>query len=86
MPLEGTPHGCAAVGETQLTDPTVGRVGHPLDEALLIDEDRAKLMRKWAKRMDKVLPPRLLVRYFQLENKFHAIVAADLAHQIPLVP
>lgn len=57
-----------------------------LDESLLISEDRAKLMRKWAKRMDKALPPRLLVRYFQLENKFHAIVAADLAHQIPLVP
>ena len=57
-----------------------------LDESLAIAEDRAKLMRKWVKRMDKVLPPRLLVRYFQLENKFHAVVAADLAQQIPLVP
>jgi hypothetical protein len=57
-----------------------------LDESLLISEDRAKLMRTWAKRMDEALPPRLLVRYFQLENKFHAIVAADLAQQIPLVP
>ena len=43
-------------------------------------------MRQWVKRMDKVLPPRLLARYFQLEHKFHAIVAADLARQIPLVP
>ena len=57
-----------------------------LDQSLAIDEDRARLMRTWAKRMDGVLPPRLLVRYFQLEHKFHAIVAADLARQIPLVP
>ena len=57
-----------------------------LDQSLVIEEDRAKLMRQWSKRMDEVLPPRLLVRYFQLENKFHTIVAADLARQIPLVP
>lgn len=57
-----------------------------LDEALQIDEDRVKLTRRFVERMSKVLPPRLLVRYFQLENKFQAIVAADLARQIPLVP
>ncbi len=57
-----------------------------LDESLAIAEDRAKLMRRWVKRMEKVLPPRMLARYFQLENKFHAVVAADLAQQIPLVP
>ena len=57
-----------------------------LDQALQIDEDRLKLTRRWVKRMTSVLPPRLLVRYFQLENKFQAIVAADLARQIPLVP
>jgi len=56
-----------------------------LDEALGIDEDRVKLIREWVNRMEKALPPRLLVRYFQLENKFQAIVAADLARQIPLV-
>ena len=57
-----------------------------LDQALQIDEDRLKLTRRWVKRMTSVLPPRLLVRYFQLENKFQDIVAADLARQIPLVP
>ena len=65
---------------------TDARARQLLEQSLVIDEDRAKLMRKWARRMDKVLPPRLLARYFQLENKFHAIVAADLARQIPLVP
>jgi len=57
-----------------------------LDESLAIEEDRAKLMRQWVKRMEKALPPRMLARYFQLESKFHAVVAADLAQQIPLVP
>ncbi len=57
-----------------------------LDEALSIGEDRATLKRKWVKRMARALPPRQLVRYFQLENKFQAVVSADLARQIPLVP
>jgi hypothetical protein len=57
-----------------------------IDETLRIEEDRVKLKRVWLKRMESVLPPRLLARYFQLENKFQAVVAADLAKQIPLVP
>jgi hypothetical protein len=57
-----------------------------IDEALQIEEDRVKLKRRWLERMERVLPPRLLARYFQLENKFQAVVAADLAKQIPLVP
>ncbi len=68
---------------TNLSD---ARARAMLDEALRIDEDRVKLTRRWVDRMAPVLPPRLLVRYFQLENKFQAIVAADLARQIPLVP
>jgi hypothetical protein len=62
------------------------RARRMIDEALRIEEDRVKLKRRWLKRMEPVLPPRLLARYFQLENKFQAIVAADLAQQIPLVP
>jgi hypothetical protein len=65
---------------------TDSRARAMLDEALSIDEDRAKLKRQWVKRMAKALPPRQLVRYFQLENKFEAVVAADLARQIPLAP
>lgn len=57
-----------------------------LDEFLAIREDRAKLMRKWSRRMGDVLPPRLLLRYFQIEHRFHTFVAADLARQIPLAP
>ena len=57
-----------------------------VDELLSIHEDRAKLMRKWARRMADVLPPRLLLRYFQLEHRFHTLVSADLTRQVPLAP
>jgi Spy/CpxP family protein refolding chaperone len=63
-----------------------GRARELLDEFLAIREDRAKLMRKWSRRMGDVLPPRLLLRYFQIEHRFHTFVAADLARQIPLAP
>jgi hypothetical protein len=65
---------------------TDARAREMLDEALRIEEDRARLKRKWVRRMEGVLPPRMLVRYFQLENKLQAMVSADLARQIPLVP
>jgi Spy/CpxP family protein refolding chaperone len=57
-----------------------------LDEMVRLDEDRARLRRRWVDRMAKALPPRKLARYFQIENKLEALVRADLTRQIPLVP
>jgi len=70
---------------TEYTTLAGPRASEMVYEALQIEEDRVKLKRRWLKRMESVLPPRLLARYFQLENKFQAVVAADLARQIPLV-
>ena len=84
--LDGRSDRLIASYTAELATLTDDRARAMLDEALSIDEDRAKLKRQWVKRMAKALPPRSLVRYFQLENKFEAIVAADLARQIPLVP
>jgi hypothetical protein len=84
--LDGRADRLIAGYTAELATLTDARARTMLDEALLIDEDRARLKRKWVGRMAKALPPRQLVRYFQLENKFEAIVAADLARQIPLVP
>jgi len=33
-----------------------------------------------------VLPPRKLMRYFQIEHKLDAEVRADISRQIPLTP
>ena len=84
--IDGREDRLVAAFAAEYHDLSDARARAMLDEALQIDEDRLKLAREWMGRMTPVLPPRLLVRYFQLENKFQAIVAADLARQIPLVP
>jgi hypothetical protein len=78
--------GLIAEYATEYTTLAGSRASEMIDEALQIEEDRVKLKRRWLKRMEPVLPPRLLARYFQLESKFQAVVAADLARQIPLLP
>jgi len=56
-----------------------------LDQALKVDEEHLALRRSYTARMGKVLPARLLVRFFQIENKLDAVIKADIARQIPLV-
>ncbi len=55
-----------------------------LDEFLDIAEDRVKLKKANVKKFQKELPPRTVARYFQIENKFEAIVNYELARAIPL--
>jgi hypothetical protein len=57
-----------------------------LQEALRVDEARLKLRRDFTERMGRALPPRKLVRFFQIENKLDAVVHAEAAQRIPLVP
>jgi hypothetical protein len=57
-----------------------------LAEALDLDEGRLKLRREFMGRMGKVIPPRKLVRFFQIENKLDSVVRADISKQIPLAP
>ncbi len=57
-----------------------------LNEALKVDEDKLRLRRAWRDRMSKAIPPRKLVRFFQLENKLDSVVRADVARQVPLAP
>jgi hypothetical protein len=57
-----------------------------LEEALKVDEGRLRLRRTFMDRMAKAIPPRKLVRFFQIENKLDSVVRADISRQIPLVP
>jgi len=57
-----------------------------LAEALAVDEGRLKLRREFMDRMGKAIPPRKLVRFFQIENKLDSVVRADISKQIPLAP
>ncbi len=56
-----------------------------LDESLKIEEAQLKLKRKYVKEFKKVLSPKKVVRFFQLDNKFNAMVNYNLSGSIPLV-
>ncbi len=56
-----------------------------LAEVLDIEEDHVKLKKTYVAKFEKKLPAKTVVRYFQLENKFQAIIEFELARQIPLV-
>lgn len=57
-----------------------------LQEALAVDEARLALRRSYSERMAKAIPPRKLVRFFQIDNKLDSVVRADISRQIPLAP
>jgi hypothetical protein len=55
-----------------------------LEQSVRNDEERVALRRSYIARIGKVLPPRLLVRFFQIQTKIDAAIRADLAQKIPL--
>jgi hypothetical protein len=63
-----------------------GQAKTMLAEALEVDEARLALRRDFAGRMGKAIPPRTLLRFFQIDNKLDSVVRADISRQIPLLP
>jgi len=57
-----------------------------IEEALAIEEGKLRLRRTYLGRMAKTVPPRKVVRFFQIDNKLDAAVRADVTKQIPLTP
>lgn len=49
-----------------------------------IEEDRSKLQRSYAGKFEKVLSPKKVARYYQIERKLDAMVAYEAAKAIPL--
>jgi hypothetical protein len=56
-----------------------------LGEFVALETDHAALLKRYVARFEKVLPPRKLARYYQLENKVRALLSYELARGIPLV-
>ncbi len=52
---------------------------------MVIERDELKLKEAYLKKFRKVLPPKVVARYFQVENKLDAIVQYELTAQIPLM-
>jgi len=51
---------------------------------MVIDKERAKIRAKYVKKFKKVLEPKNVLRFFQVENKLDAMIIAELAAEIPL--
>lgn len=56
-----------------------------LDRTLDLDKKRLNLKKELIDRFGKKFPPRVVARYFQIENKIDAAMLAEAAGQIPLM-
>jgi hypothetical protein len=50
-----------------------------------IEKSKTKVRTKYIKRFKKVLPPKKVTRFYQLENKLDIIVLYEVIDQVPLV-
>jgi hypothetical protein len=56
-----------------------------LDEYLAIQRDEAKVKQAWVGKFRKILPPKTVTRFYQIESKLDMILRFEAAAQIPLV-
>jgi hypothetical protein len=56
-----------------------------LDESLAVDADWSKVRQAFVPQFRAALPEKKVVRYYQIENKLHALVMYELATRIPIV-
>ncbi len=55
-----------------------------VEEYLTIQDSRQKVVRKYFKQFNKILPAKKVFRYLQIENKLTAAARYELAQEIPL--
>ena len=65
-----------------MTDATAKKL---TDDMMAIENDRLKLRKDYLPKFRKVLSDKKAARYYQLENKIHAVVSYEMARVIPLV-
>jgi hypothetical protein len=56
-----------------------------LGDFLALETEHAALLTRYLPKFQKVLPPRKVARYYQLENKLRALLNGQLAQDIPFV-
>ena len=57
-----------------------------VEEYVAIEKAEAGLKESYVPKLSKVLPPKKVARYLQVENKIRALVKYELAGEIPFVP
>jgi hypothetical protein len=65
-----------------MTDATAKKL---VNEMIVIENERLKLRKAYLPKFRKVLSETKVARYYQLENKIHAVVMFELAKIIPLM-
>ncbi len=55
-----------------------------LKDFFKVRDDRVATLKKYAKKMEKALPPTKIVRWVQIENKLNAVLDVQAASVIPL--
>ena len=70
-----------AKGYETLADPQASTL---LNEHLAIQKDAIKIKEKYKTRFEKVIPPKLVLRFYQVENRLDAIIQMELMSAIPL--
>ena len=56
-----------------------------VDDHMKVQNDLLKVRKKYLRKFDRVLSPRKVARFYQVENKLDAVARVRLAQQIPLV-
>jgi hypothetical protein len=64
-----------------LTDPVADKL---LSEFVRIEEERARLKAQYLPKFKKVLPPKKVARFYQIENKLDTAILADVSEAVPL--
>ena len=56
-----------------------------VDDHVDVQSDLLRLLSRYPRKFDRVLAPKTLARFYQIENKLDAVANVRLAQQIPLV-
>ena len=56
-----------------------------VNDSMKVQDDLLKVRKKYLKKLKKVLPPKTLARFYQIENKLDAVSNVTMAQGIPLV-
>jgi hypothetical protein len=56
-----------------------------VNDSMKVQADLLKVRKKYLKKLKKVLPPKKLARFYQIENKLDAVANVTIAQGIPLV-
>jgi hypothetical protein len=64
---------------------TDAKASELVDDYLAVEQDRAKVRRKYLAPISAALPGRTVMRFYQIENKIEAVLRYELAATIPVV-